>query len=404
MEDWMKIKDSESVESYQMRICKMGRDMDPPLTWQQIADIINAETDNDYSETKYRRAFKYYTAGKEDSVKTAIQDALHTTIENEVKQDYSIPEDIHNKVRMADERNQINELYRRMSREETIKEIGIEQARIMNDKKMLDMDDFGVLLNDGYPESSAILQISDWHYGMEFENYFNKYNPDIARRRIALLLRETIRYCKFHNVRDIHVVNLSDLIAGRIHLQIRLQSRFDVLTQIMEVSEILAEFLMTLRKNGFNVHYYDCIDNHSRLEPDKKQAMNLESLARITHWYLSERIGAEINIHDNVIGDDIIKFNIGQYSIIGVHGDKDDFKSVAQELTMMTHETYDLVLCAHKHECGLSVPNGVQTIQNGTLMGVDDFAYNCRFTGRPSQNLIIVNEYSVVDSLHQIML
>ena len=78
----------------------------------------------------------------------------------------------------------------------------------------------------------------------------------------------------------------------------------------MEVSEILAEFLSEL-SNSFELDYYSCIDNHSRLEPKKQDALELESLCRITDWYLKDRLKDNVNIHmhENVYGPDIITFH-----------------------------------------------------------------------------------------------
>jgi len=62
------------------------------------------------------------------------------------------------------------------------------------------------------------------------------------------------------------------LIAGRIHLTIRFNSRIDVITQTIEVSELLAEFIDEL-STYVPIDYYSVIDNHSRLEPNKKDAL-----------------------------------------------------------------------------------------------------------------------------------
>ena len=47
--------------------------------------------------------------------------------------------------------------------------------------------------------------------------------------------------------------------------------------------------------------YYDCDDNHSRVEPNKKESIALETLTRITHWYLVSRFEnrPDVTIHNN---------------------------------------------------------------------------------------------------------
>ena len=62
-----------------------------------------------------------------------------------------------------------------------------------------------------------------------------------------------LNICRKNDVNKLHVVNLSDLISGYIHLTLRLQNRYDVITQVMDIAEILAEFLNNLSK------YFMCV-------------------------------------------------------------------------------------------------------------------------------------------------
>jgi len=171
----------------------------------------------------------------------------------------------------------------------------------------------------------------------------------------------------------------------------------------MEVSEILAEFLMGLYNAGFAVHYYDCLDNHSRLEPNKKNSIDLESLTRITTWYLKERVSHHIDIHDNVYGDDIITFRVKNFKIAGVHGDKDKPQQVVDNLSLMTHEKFDLILTAHMHHFSGDEKNEIVVVSNGSLMGTDEYAKGLRLSSTPSQNLIIVSNDNVVDDICRII-
>ena len=101
-----------------------------------------------------------------------------------------------------------------MAREDTLKEIASDFAAKMNKEKVLKDYESHFCVGD----NSAILQLSDWHFGMEIDSYFNKYNPEIAIQRLEKLKNQVIERCKRNNVQTLYVVNLSDLIAGRIHL------------------------------------------------------------------------------------------------------------------------------------------------------------------------------------------
>ena len=391
------MKDGESIDDYMIRVSALGQQN--RLTWQEIADIINEETDLSFSESKYRKNYRTYCKGVEAGARSAEG-------EDEIESDPAISKLIDAKINMqkerfklSDERTQANAYIRRLAREETIKEIGLQAAREMNAKKMLEPE----MISENNGINSAILEISDWHLGLDFENYWNKYNLDETKRRVSLLRDKTIEKCLANNVKELYVVNLSDLIAGRIHLSIRLESRIDVISQTMLAAELVSEMLMDFAKY-FEVHYYDCLDNHSRLEPNKKDAMDLESLARIIPWYLSERVGKFVNIHQNNFGDDIITFETKGYKILGVHGDKDKPNVVVKNLTCMTHEHYDLVLTAHLHHFSADEQNETLVVSNGSLMGTDTYSANLRLSSKASQNLIIVTDDSVAEAIYRIVL
>lgn len=65
-----------------------------------------------------------------------------------------------------------------MSREETLKEIAAEYASTMQNFIPLKFEPVPRVLNEG---KEAILQLSDWHYGIVVNSYWNKYDTEIAR-------------------------------------------------------------------------------------------------------------------------------------------------------------------------------------------------------------------------------
>lgn len=143
-------------------------------------------------------------------------------------------------VKIQDERIQNNALVRRLAREETLKEIAREAVAAMESKVPLQRGETRSVSGTSEEPKEAILQISDWHYGLEVDNFLNRYSPAIARARVQQLCDQAIARCHHDGIHKIHVVNLGDLISGRIHLPLRVHSRIDVVTQTMEVSELLA--------------------------------------------------------------------------------------------------------------------------------------------------------------------
>lgn len=305
------------------------------------------------------------------------------------------------RVKLSDERTQNSAYIRRMAREETLKEIAATYAESMSTRKLLDIPE----IIDEPSKREAILCLSDWHYGIEVDNALNRFNPDICRQRVAKLTSKTLQHCRAYGLRHLNVCNLGDMIAGRIHLTLRLESRSDVITQVMEVSEVIAEMLTRLSAE-LRVDYYSCTDNHSRLEPKKTDSLELETLSRITDWYLRSRLASNPNIafHENPFGPDIITLNCRGHNIAAVHGDHDSPTAAATSLARLTKSVYDLVLISHRHHFGADELNETLVIQNSSLMGTDSYAFKYRLSAKPSQNLIIISDENVTESIHRIAL
>ena len=366
------------------------------LSWQDIADLVEEKYGVLHSRHWYSRHFNdfmcTYNIEENSEIKDNAkgykneQDSYHEKLLALQKE----------KAKISDEINQNRACIRRLTREETLKEIALEAVKNIGNKKLLSTYAGPVTINTS---KEAILLLSDWHYGFDFVNPWNTYNPEIARKRISKLLNETIKVCKEQKVTNINVLNLADLIAGRIHLTIRLESRIDVITQIMEVSEILAEFLNELTKH-FIVSYYSCTDNHSRIEPDKTQSLDLESLCRITDWFLKQRLGNRVNFHDNKFGNDIITFNVLGHRVAAVHGHDDKPNKCIDEISLLTRQTYDLICMAHRHHFSMDEKDQCRLVCNGSLIGSDAYAIKLRLHSRPSQTLIITTRERVCDSIH----
>ena len=382
----MSKKENETFQEYCHRVSTYKNVVG--YTWDDIAEIINSNCNCQYTGDKYRKQEKKYQKNFNndfEKIREESQD-IENIIENKIE-----------KVKLNDEKLMVNAMYRRISREETLKQIAREAVENLKDVKL----EYRIPTSKTKSKKSAILVISDWHYGLVIDSYFNQYNPEIAKKRIGKLTQEVLNELWSREIHDLYVVNLGDLICGNIHLQLRLNSRIDVITQIMEASELVAQMLAALSQVA-SIHYCDTLDNHSRIEPKIKDSLELESLARLTKWYLKERL-PEVDYIENTFGDDIVDFEVCGHKIIGVHGHKDKPSKVIDNLSLLTHQHYDLVLTAHLHHFSAEEKNETLCISNSSLMGTDQFAQDLRLNSDPSQNLIIVSEDNIAKEIIRIL-
>lgn len=398
MNDYLMALEGETFDEYRLRAYKMKQLGTLKMTWSDIAEMFDEIWGVCKDESKWRKEAK---------------ELLISDVENITSPEEGMKEDLRDlilemkkeRVKSTDERTQNNAYVRRIAREETIIEIAKNTAIKISQSNPVVMTPLEIIENT---DAEAIAVISDWHYGIEVHNHWNKFNPEICVKRIKKYLGKLLQTCELFNISKIHLVNLSDLIAGRIHATIRLESREDVISQTINVSEILAQFINELTKRGYDVEYYDCLDNHSRLEPIKSDSLDLESLVRIIPWYLKEKFSAEpkFTIHNNEYSDDIITFTVldGLYNVGAVHGHKDRPQQVIKNLTLMTKENFDLILTAHLHHFAGDETNRTIQISNGSLMGTDSYAKDLRLDSQPSQNIIVATRDSVCDYIRRVPL
>lgn len=385
-----------TLNQYIQHLCEKKDELG--LTWKALSKKVAEEKGFQRSETFYRKGFHNNAFLEVEEVEDNTDDTL-TTLQEKIREFHT------ERIRLSDERIQNNAYIRRMSREQTIKDIAHDYAAQMSAKPLLTPIDKNKPSTFCKYAQEGILLLSDWHYGMVCDNPWNKFDPDICRQRLDALLDRVIEIVEKDNIIAIKVLNLSDLIAGRIHAQIRIESRFDVITQTMDVAEILAEFLSVLSTYCY-IDYYDCLDNHSRLEPNKNDSLDLESMVRIIPWYLKERLCKNngIKIHENEFGADIITCNVLGHDIIGVHGDNDRPATALDKLTLMTHRHYDMLCTAHLHHFNADEKNQTLIVSNGSLMGVDSYSEKLRLTSDPSQTFITVSEQNVAECIYRIVL
>lgn len=364
------------------------------LTWGDIADIMNEYENCQKTADAYRhfcsnrfRDISFEEVTKEETPGIDIEKEL--AIRNEIQ-------------RLRDERTQLNALYRNYSREQSLKEIAVECATKISANNPFILKRASI---NGESDKEGILLLSDWHYGITIDNHWNQYSPEICKTRVEELALQLSTFIDTYKLEKLFVLNLGDLISGRIHSQVRIENREDAVSQTMHVAELMAQFLFNLSLK-VNIEYYDCLDNHSRIEPNMKESIRLESLARIITWYLEERFRnyPAIKVSFNKYSDDIIAFTSKfGWNVVGVHGDLDTQKAVIKNMRGMLIERPDLVCTAHMHHFSANEENECMMISNPSLMGTDGFAESKRLTSKPAQTLIIADEDSPTYAIHRIV-
>lgn len=279
-----------------------------------------------------------------------------------------------------------------------------EEVRIENlkDEIKFAAEKFGKLEPIVWPEvqetpvekTEAVLLVSDLHIGVDCDNYYNKYNKDIAKERLAKLQQNVIKYCSINNVSVLNILNLGDLINGVIHTNARIEAQMDVAEQIMYAGELIANFLYGLSKEIPNITYRSVFDNHSRAIANKNEHIEKEQFSRVIDWFIAERLkDTPIEFIANDIDGGIGRMKLASgKTLMFCHGHNDGRNNSYQNFIGLTQEWVDYICMAHYHNPASKDFQGCKVFINGSIVGTESYAFGRRLFTKPSQKLIIFNE------------
>ena len=251
----------------------------------------------------------------------------------------------------------------------------------------------------GGGDAEAVLLLSDLHIGVNCNNFYNTYNTQVAVKRLSKLVDETIRYCKRNNIKRLNVLNLGDLIHGTIHVNGRVEQEYDVITQVQNASELVAQTLNLLQQAAPEVIYRSVVDNHSRVTADYSQHIEKESFARLIDWYLQLRL-KDTNV---IFANDNIDEGIGKFDLLNgkklvfAHGHQDNLNAISQGYNGAFREFIDFICIGHYHQTKAKSFQDARVFVNGSIVGTEQYALSKRLFSSPCQKLIIFENNCIND-------
>lgn len=251
----------------------------------------------------------------------------------------------------------------------------------------------------GCGDNTLLVSLNDLHYGAQIHNAWCDYDSAICAEMLQRYLDKIMSIARTHGSTDCVVWAAGDNISGNIHRSIQVTNKENVIEQIMGVSELIAQFLAMLSSHFRTVRFVSVAGNHSRLEPNKDNAVTAERLDDLVEWYLAARL----QNFENVLIDDSHKLDhtISLFSVRGknycmVHGDFDGSYGSVQALRSMINEPLYAVLCGHKHHNHTDVVQGVRTVMAGSFQGMDNYCVEKRIVGKPEQMVCVCDESGIL--------
>jgi hypothetical protein len=356
---------------------------------KQIGEILNNLTMQDFDESRYRKQYQSFKQMFESPLKLkllGIAEDVYLAQLEEKRLDLE-----KSKVKARDIKRALNTDIRKLARIEELLD-AIEQSA--NQFPNLEKPYIGSVQGG----ATAVLLISDWHIGNIIDNFVNKFNLDVAIKRIGVLRDEVIKYCKINKVNTLHVLGLGDFIHGNIHVNGRVLSDMDAVQQTQKAAELIYELLMSLSEHIHHVDYRQCLDNHSRINKDYSEHVESESFANFISWWLTARLrGSRVDFVNDNIDENIGSINVKGDQYLFVHGHLEKPNSILQDLVFGTGIMVKGVFLGHFHVDKKKSFHGKKVYFNGSLVGTDAYALSKRLFGEPSQLLLVFDGKNVID-------
>ena len=365
--------ENESDKELINRICSEKNKIG---SWQDVADIINNILGTTFTESKYRKNFRLYSEGYNDSQNKSIQEH---NFELEKKLNEIKKERIKLQTLNA-ERNKIDRI-------EARKELYYEQIGSMistlEPPVFNDWEPNIAQIEEDYKEE-YLLTIADIHSGATFKTEYNEYSPAIMLDRFDELTQKTISFIKKHNCKVLHVVGLGDFIQGCIHMNDLKINDSTVVKATVQVSQAMAEFLNKISKYVRIDYYHIISSNHSQMRYLGTKASELmgEDMEYIIGHYIKDSLANNKNIEVYVDEEasDYKEFEILQYKIIAMHGHQvKDINTLLNSISSKKNEMIDYIVLGHQHNHKVITGNDgctydTEVLVSPSFVGSDPFA------------------------------
>lgn len=385
----IKLREAETDEEYEIRICGLKDELD--LSWDDIAAIINAELGQNYTESRYRKMWKAYCLGVRN---TAIQKRPRNkqegeylkadTIEidnNEESEDVESLRDSELRERYATTADRLS-YYRELRQDARFERFYKNIANAIKETGKLEVP---IYMGEKFSknEKKYIMPLADLHLGANFTSINNKYSIEEAKKRIELAANRVKEFVKEHNINEITIISLGDLIQGILRISDLKLNETDVADAFLYAIRLIAGFLNAISAYCYVDYIHVCYSNHEQTRYLGSKASELagEDLGKISFGYLQDVLS--MNPRIKILGDptkDYYEFNIFKFQCFAAHGHQvKNLSDISVDLTNRHRKFYDYVFLAHSHSAKEFISaegehHDIEVLVAPSLIGSDPYA------------------------------
>ena len=376
----------ESEEEYIYRICSQK---DVIGSWGDVADIINAELNYEFTESKYRKSFQSFER-MFNANKSKFLDG-DDLLEKMKEQKIEIQKE---RYKLQTEKQETNKWLRENARDDLILEKIIEAV---NNITPLQVPEVLPVIHN---KREYALFFGDEHYSKEFEikglfgEILNEYSPEIFERRMWDLLNHTVEIIRENSITKLNVFEMGDFSEGVIRIGQLMKLRYGVIEGTVKYADFLCNWLNKLTEYVV-VEFQMVFGNHSELRMfnQPKGTFANENTGLFVREIISTRLEKNPNFHMTINPTGLIFAQILGMNILGIHG---ECKSLGQSLKDFSN-TYNVnlhfIAGGHLHHSeSENVGLGRDVIRVPSIIGIDDFSMSINKTSNAGATLIVFEE------------
>lgn len=255
-------------------------------------------------------------------------------------------------------------------------------------------------------DSEAVLFLSDWHFGLVADNAWNKFNEEIFRQRIEELRTKAVDYLKRHSTWRLHIVILGDMVEGVLRPSSQVESSELGCSQIMRVSEELAQLVGELSTHVNSTQVYSTWGNHGRTVQKYTDSVHADNMERIIPWWMKERLSKYRTVEFKDGFNEFIRIDACGKTIAAVHGDLDTKKGLPSVSSAIFYKEFGVVpsyvVMGHVHHASQMDDLGTVTLTVGSLSGTDSYANGKRLYSTPNQTMLFFTEENGMECRYDI--
>lgn len=373
----IKRKENETKEQFLWRIATQKYLGKVDLSWDEIAEIINSEYEDDenYKGDSYRKLYQNACRMFEGKVFEKENIEKYSTALNQAKRDLEVT-----RKKLQTEKIEYNRWLREVSRKEMI----LEEIRKSIDNLTPLSTPFPIGVSPNKNNLEFLFAFGDCHYGIEFEipsldgRIINRYDEKIFEDRMNLMLSNLIDLVKRNEIKKLHIFELGDGIQGILRLNSQLMKlKYGVIDSAIRYGDYLAQWLNELSK-------YVCIEfqmvidsNHNQLRicGAPKNAFVDENMSKVILAIIKLRLkdNPNIKITENPTGMNYAK--IAGYSVLGIHGEVKNLESELSQLSNLYKTPIDYIVAAHCHHSSRKeIGKNKEVFTIRSMIGIDPYS------------------------------